>query len=123
MSRLLDHGKANGILDTLVREKWDENIRIRNVLGSVGPPPAMPFFCSLLRLAEFSAKRAQLQKGEQGPLRPQDLLEARDRLARDGRGPPLSTGSLEPARERGMTAGGFRSSLGGGGRLIKGDAI
>ncbi|CAM9859248.1 unnamed protein product [Pylaiella littoralis] len=72
------------------------------------------------------AKRAQLERGDAGPLRPSDLLQARETLAREGRGPPLRS----PApRERGLVGGGggIRGSggslLGGGGVLTKGNPI
>lgn len=70
--------------------------------------------------ADATAKCAQLERGEEGPLRPKDLLEARERMARDGRGPPLQPSSAT-ARERGPVGGGRTS--GSGARLIKGNAI
>ncbi|CAN0208511.1 unnamed protein product, partial [Hapterophycus canaliculatus] len=74
------------------------------------------------------AKRAQLERGDAGPLRPSDLLEAREALARDGRGPPLQP--EVPPRQYGMVGGGGgrggvrgRSLLGGAGVLTKGNPI
>ncbi|CAM9770619.1 unnamed protein product [Scytosiphon promiscuus] len=74
------------------------------------------------------AKRAQLERGDTGPLRPSDLLGARETLARDGRGPPLRPAI--PPRQYGMVGGGGggggvngRSLLGGTGVLTKGNPI
>eukprot|EP00903_Cladosiphon_okamuranus_P017819 g16398.t1 len=71
------------------------------------------------------AKRSQLERGDSGPLQPSDLLQARETLARQGRGPPLRPPT---PRERGLVGGGTGirgggSLLGGGGVLTKGNPI
>lgn len=69
-------------------------------------------------LLKISAKRTQLERGDTGPLRPCDLLEARETLAKDGRGPPLRS----PApRELGLVGGG--SGGGSGGSLLGGEGV
>ncbi|CAN0354895.1 unnamed protein product [Ascophyllum nodosum] len=68
------------------------------------------------------AKRAQLSRGESGPLKPKDLLDARDRLAASGKGPPLSRSSGR-APGAGRVRGRIRKRVGGGHAFVRGNAI
>lgn len=88
--------------------------------SSPPPPPRLSAESS----AENEAKRAQAERGGEGPLLPKDLHDARERLTNDGRGPPLRSASPREegivGRGRGAMGG---SLLGGGAVLVKGNAI
>lgn len=89
--------------------------------ASVQPPPPR---LSAASSADNAAKRAQAERGGEGPLLPKDLHDARERLTNDGRGPPLRSASPREegivGRGRGAMGG---SLLGGGAVLVKGNAI
>lgn len=80
-------------------------------------------------LSPITAKLAQLKRGESGPLRPEDLLEARRRLAASGKAPPLCSSSSRAPGSGGtggigeVVARGKRRRLGGGSTLVRGSAI
>ena len=67
-----------------------------------------------------AAKRAQLSRGESGPLKPKDLLDARERLAISGAVPQLSSSS---GRAPGVGGSARKSLLGGRSALMRRDAI
>lgn len=67
-----------------------------------------------------------MNRGEEGPLQPMDLLDARERLANEGRGPPLQPSSVTQDRViGGISVGRAEGSrlLEGYSRLVEGDAI
>ncbi len=76
-----------------------------------------------------AAKRAQLERGDAGPLLPADLLEARETLAKEGRGsqlrppPPRVGGFGDGGGGGGGYDGGGRSLIAGSGVLTKGNPI